>query len=326
MLAPTGTISFMMDCDTTGIEPDIALVKYKQLAGGGMLKIVNNTVPLALKKLGLRRAADQGDLQVHRRARHDRRRPGPEGRAPAGLRLCLQAGQRRPQHRLAGPRADDGRRPAVPLRRDQQDGQHADRRRRRRTSPTPTSGAGSSASRPWPSIATARSRASRSTPSQRRRTRKRRRRPATPRRAASGCPTRGNSITHKFNVGGHEGYINVGLYPKTAAPASCSSRWPRKARTVGGMMDAFGTAISHVPAIRRAAGGPGQQVLAHAVRADGAHDEPRHPHRQERGRLHLPLDGHPVPAGYREANSGDQRRAHRPRRRRRRLSGVGPPP
>src|SRR5207247_3639100 len=52
VLAPTGTISFMMDCDTTGIEPDIALVKYKQLAGGGMLKILNNTVPLALKKLG----------------------------------------------------------------------------------------------------------------------------------------------------------------------------------------------------------------------------------------------------------------------------------
>src|SRR4051812_38660281 len=52
VLAPTGTISFMMDCDTTGIEPDIALVKYKQLAGGGMLKILNNTVPAALKKLG----------------------------------------------------------------------------------------------------------------------------------------------------------------------------------------------------------------------------------------------------------------------------------
>ena len=51
VLAPTGTISFLMDCDTTGIEPDIALVKYKQLAGGGMLKIVNNSVPLALAKL-----------------------------------------------------------------------------------------------------------------------------------------------------------------------------------------------------------------------------------------------------------------------------------
>ncbi|MBI5475802.1 MAG: vitamin B12-dependent ribonucleotide reductase [Ignavibacteriales bacterium] len=52
VLAPTGTIGFMMDCDTTGVEPDIALVKYKKLVGGGMLKIVNQTVPLALKKLG----------------------------------------------------------------------------------------------------------------------------------------------------------------------------------------------------------------------------------------------------------------------------------
>ncbi len=52
VLAPTGTIAFMMDCDTTGVEPDIALVKYKKLVGGGLLKIVNNTVPQALKRLG----------------------------------------------------------------------------------------------------------------------------------------------------------------------------------------------------------------------------------------------------------------------------------
>ncbi|MCB1007284.1 MAG: vitamin B12-dependent ribonucleotide reductase [Acidobacteria bacterium] len=52
VLAPTGTIAFMMDCDTTGVEPDIALVKYKKLVGGGLIKIVNNTVPLALKRLG----------------------------------------------------------------------------------------------------------------------------------------------------------------------------------------------------------------------------------------------------------------------------------
>jgi ribonucleoside-diphosphate reductase alpha chain len=52
VLAPTGTIGFLMDCDTTGIEPDIALVKYKLLAGGGMLKIVNRTVPPALRRLG----------------------------------------------------------------------------------------------------------------------------------------------------------------------------------------------------------------------------------------------------------------------------------
>ncbi|OFW43705.1 MAG: ribonucleoside-diphosphate reductase, adenosylcobalamin-dependent [Acidobacteria bacterium RIFCSPLOWO2_12_FULL_67_14b] len=52
VLAPTGTIGFMMDCDTTGVEPDIALVKYKKLVGGGMMKIVNQTVPPALQKLG----------------------------------------------------------------------------------------------------------------------------------------------------------------------------------------------------------------------------------------------------------------------------------
>jgi ribonucleoside-diphosphate reductase alpha chain len=52
VLAPTGTIGFMMDCDTTGVEPDIALVKYKKLVGGGMMKIVNQTVPMALTKLG----------------------------------------------------------------------------------------------------------------------------------------------------------------------------------------------------------------------------------------------------------------------------------
>ncbi len=52
VLAPTGTIAFMMDCDTTRIEPDIALVKYKKLVGEGFIKIVNQTVPQALKKLG----------------------------------------------------------------------------------------------------------------------------------------------------------------------------------------------------------------------------------------------------------------------------------
>ncbi len=59
VLAPTGTIAFMMDCDTTGIEPDLALVKYKKLVGGGLFKIVNNMVPLALKRLGYDHATIQ---------------------------------------------------------------------------------------------------------------------------------------------------------------------------------------------------------------------------------------------------------------------------
>jgi ribonucleoside-diphosphate reductase alpha chain len=63
VLAPTGTIGFMMDCDTTGVEPDIALVKYKKLVGGGLMKIVNTTVPMALEKLGY--TAPEVDAIVH---------------------------------------------------------------------------------------------------------------------------------------------------------------------------------------------------------------------------------------------------------------------
>ncbi len=59
VIAPTGTIAFMMDCDTTGIEPDIALVKYKKLHGGGMIKLVNGTVPTALRRLGYETAQIQ---------------------------------------------------------------------------------------------------------------------------------------------------------------------------------------------------------------------------------------------------------------------------
>ena len=64
VLAPTGTIAFMMDCDTTGIEPDIALVKYKVLSGGGMLKIVNRSVPLALQRLGYS-VSDTADIVAY---------------------------------------------------------------------------------------------------------------------------------------------------------------------------------------------------------------------------------------------------------------------
>ncbi|MDR0956080.1 MAG: vitamin B12-dependent ribonucleotide reductase [Candidatus Nomurabacteria bacterium] len=69
LLAPTGTIAFMMDCDTTGIEPDFALVKYKKLVGGGSMQIVNQTIPRALKALGYDKAAS--DQIVEYIAEHD---------------------------------------------------------------------------------------------------------------------------------------------------------------------------------------------------------------------------------------------------------------
>ena len=66
VLAPTGTIGFMMDCDTTGVEPDLALVKFKKLVGGGMMKIVNNTIPSALVETGLFRGRNQGHHEAYR--------------------------------------------------------------------------------------------------------------------------------------------------------------------------------------------------------------------------------------------------------------------
>jgi ribonucleoside-diphosphate reductase alpha chain len=84
VLAPTGTISFMMDCDTTGIEPDIALVKYKLLAGGGTLKLVNGTVEVALTKLGYDKAQRQAILDHIER--HDTIEDVVTGGVEAGLK------------------------------------------------------------------------------------------------------------------------------------------------------------------------------------------------------------------------------------------------
>ena len=127
VLAPTGTIAFMMDCDTTGVEPDIALVKYKKLVGGGMLKIVNNTVPRALKRLGYESREVQEIVEYI--DEHDTIEGAPhlQGRAPAGVRLRLQAGARAAVDPLPRPPAHDGRGAAVHLRRHLEDHQHAER-------------------------------------------------------------------------------------------------------------------------------------------------------------------------------------------------------
>ena len=82
VLAPTGTIGLVMDCDTTGIEPDFALVKFKKLAGGGYFKIINRAVPQALKTLGYRCRRDRGDRALRARPRHARRRASHQPREP----------------------------------------------------------------------------------------------------------------------------------------------------------------------------------------------------------------------------------------------------
>ena len=142
VIAPTGTIGFMMDCDTTGIEPDLALVKYKKLVGGGIIKIVNNTVPQALIKLGYTPEQVEADRQPHRRHRHHRRRARAEGRASAGLRLQLPSAERQALHPLHGPCPHDGGGAAVYFRRDFEDHQHAGGMHGGRRSWTPTWRAG----------------------------------------------------------------------------------------------------------------------------------------------------------------------------------------
>ena len=121
MLAPTGTIGLMMDCDTTGIEPDLGLCKIKKLVGGGTMTIVNQTVPRALRRLGY--TAEQIAEIVAYIDEHKTILGAPHLAAEhvAGVRLL----DGRQHHPLLGPREDDGGGAAVHLRRHLQDGQHA---------------------------------------------------------------------------------------------------------------------------------------------------------------------------------------------------------
>ena len=98
VIAPTGTIGLVMDCDTTGIEPDFALVKFKKLAGGGYFKIINQAVPEALRTLGYREARDRRDRGLRGRPRHAgaRRRPSttPRSRPRASPTRCCARSRR----------------------------------------------------------------------------------------------------------------------------------------------------------------------------------------------------------------------------------------
>ena len=86
-IAPTGTIGLVMDCDTTGVEPDFALVKFKKLAGGGYFKIINASIPPALARLGYTPEADRGHRPLLPRRRHAARLPAHQPGQPAGQGL-----------------------------------------------------------------------------------------------------------------------------------------------------------------------------------------------------------------------------------------------
>ena len=244
MLAPTGTIAFLMDCDTTGIEPDIAIVKYKRLVGGGLLKIVNQTVPEALTKLGYT------DKEVEEIVAHIDAKDTIEG-APhlkdehlPVFDCAFRSVERHALDPLHGPHPHDGGGPAVPLGRDLEDGQPADRLHGRghrgRVHPgvearpqgdrglprrlqahaaavdEPGAGHVATAREPEAAVAASIDRSSCSRPKSAgssRRCARARRAPAGPPMANRyKLPDERASFTHKFSIGGHEGYITVGMY------------------------------------------------------------------------------------------------------------------
>ena len=249
VLAPTGTISFMMDCDTTGIEPDIALVKYKQLAGGGMLKIVNQTIPLALRKLGY------DPLQVGRIVKyideHDTVEGAPDlldqhlpvfdcAFKPAkGVRSIAWRAHIR-MMAAAQPFLSGAISKTVNMPHDVTPQDIADaylwgwelglkalaiyRDGSKLSQPLSTKKEGSKGAEAVEAVVE---------PSTEEKSRPRRER----------LPDTRHSLTHKFNVGGHEGYINVGLYPD-GRPGELFITMAKEGSTIGGLMDCFGTAIS----------------------------------------------------------------------------------
>jgi ribonucleoside-diphosphate reductase alpha chain len=302
VLAPTGTIGFMMDCDTTGIEPDLALVKYKKLVGGGMIKIVNNTVPGALFKLGYKEAEVEAIVNYIDATGTIEGAPGikPEHLAvfdcsfkPAkGTRSIQWTGHVRmmaaTQPFLSGAISKTVNLPndcsvqdiadayteswrlglkAVAIYRDGSKGTQplnvtaqtdADKKG---TSVTAESKADAAAAIQQLDAVTAALTASQleiaSAKSQLADVQAKLAAhilsttqnadaldaQAPPRAVRHRLPAERMSITHKFGIGGHEGYITVGLYPN-GQPGEIFIRMAKEGSTISGLMDSFATAIS----------------------------------------------------------------------------------
>jgi ribonucleoside-diphosphate reductase alpha chain len=243
VLAPTGTIGFMMDCDTTGIEPDIALVKYKKLVGGGVLKIVNNTVPLALKRLGYTEQECEDVLHHVDEMETIEGAPGLRSEHLAvfdcafkphnGSRSIQYMGHIRMmgavQPFLSGAISKTVNMPnsATP-----QEIEHA-------------------YVEAWKlglkAIAVYRDGCKRSQPLNTRREKEEetdgRDAPAEGRLARRRLPDERRSITHKFSIGGHEGYMTVGMYDD-GAPGELFVTMAKEGSVVSGLMDSFATSIS----------------------------------------------------------------------------------
>ena len=295
LLAPTGTIGFMMDCDTTGIEPDFSLVKFKKLVGGGSMQIVNQTVPRALRSLGYQE--EQVEAIVEYISEHGHVVDAP-GLRPEHYEVfdCAMGDA---VDRADGARADDGGGAAVHVRRDLQDREHAgvgDGRGDRGDLPRR---AGSSASRRWRSTATTARSGSRCRRRQVRRPRPScghvaapvRRVPPGPQAAAEEAPVPDGVVLGGRRRGLRDGLVVPGRRHRRAV------RQDVEAGLDPGRRD--GRVLHrdlHRPAVRRAAGDVRLEVRQHALRA-GRHDRrPGHPDRVLGHGLHVPPAGAGLPA------------------------------
>ena len=253
VLAPTGTIAFMMDCDTTGIEPDIALIKYKKLVGEGFLKIVNGTVPLALRRLGY--SPDEVEAIV---AYIDERETieGAPGLRPEHLTVFDCAfkpvnGERSIHHLghlrmmsatqpfLSGAISKTVNMPEAATAEDIEDvylqgwklGLKAIaiyRDGSKRSQPLSTGKKKSDdtvATIPTAGAAPGLELTGEPKPYRRR------------------LPDERRALTHKFQVAGHEGYITVGLYPD-GQPGEIFLKMAKEGSTVSGLMDTLATMTS----------------------------------------------------------------------------------
>ncbi len=237
VLAPTGTIGFMMDCDTTGVEPDIALVKYKKLVGGGLLKIVNGTVPLALKKLGY--IDEQIEHIVAFIDKNDTIEGAPhlrEEHLPVFDCAFKPAKGQRTIHYMGHVKMMSAVQPYI-------SGAIS------KTVNMPTNitveDIASTYIEAWrmglKAIAIYRDGCKRTQPlntslDQLTTTAKLK---AVRRR----LPDERHAITHKFSIAGHEGYITVGLY-EDATPGEIFITMSKEGSTISGLMDAFATSVS----------------------------------------------------------------------------------
>jgi ribonucleoside-diphosphate reductase alpha chain len=242
VLAPTGTIGFMMDCDTTGIEPDIALVKYKKLVGGGVLKIVNNTVPLALQRLGYSQEGIQSILQFIDQMETIEGAPGlKEGHLPIFDCAFKPANGSRSIHYMGHVRMMGAVQPFL-------SGAIS------KTVNMPSSATPKDIEQAYveawrlglKAVAIYRDGCKRSQPLNTGKERKLDALDAEPvieRLARRRLPDERRSITHKFSIGGHEGYLTVGMY-EDGTPGELFVRMAKEGSVVSGLMDNFATSIS----------------------------------------------------------------------------------